>query len=191
MEHSPLGSILGSLLAVLGLVLANAFFVSAEFALVGARRTRLGEMAKAGDRKAMVAQRVLQSLARYISATQLGITICSLGLGRIGEPAMADLILRVFKGLPPTIGPVDTRALASVIAFAVIAYTLLIVGELVPKALALLYPEILASWLAPPLVAFAWVMAPPIRFLNWTANLLLRLIRIKPPASHERLHSPE
>ena len=191
MEHSPLGSILGSLLAVLGLVLANAFFVSAEFALVGTRRTRLGEMAKAGDRKAMVAQRVLQSLARYISATQLGITICSLGLGRIGEPAMADLILRVFKGLPPTIGPVDTRALASVIAFAVIAYTLLIVGELVPKALALLYPEILASWLAPPLVAFAWVMAPPIRFLNWTANLLLRLIRIKPPASHERLHSPE
>ena len=191
MEHSPLGSILGGLLAVLGLVLANAFIVSAEFALVGARRTRLGEMAKAGDRKAMVAQRVLQSLARYISATQLGITICSLGLGRIGEPAMADLILRVFKGLPPTIGPVDTRALASVIAFAVIAYTLLIVGELVPKALALLYPEILASWLAPPLVAFAWVMAPPIRFLNWTANLLLRLIRIKPPASHERLHSPE
>ena len=179
------------LAAVIALIGANAFFVAAEFALVGARKTRLDEMAGDGDRKAMLAGRVHQSLGRYISATQLGITLCSLGLGAVGEPALSRLILKAFQGLPAQIGPVQTGTVATVISFGVITYTLLILGELTPKALALRYPELLATWLAAPLIAFAWVMAGPIRILNNTSNGLLRLMGIKTSASHERLHSPE
>ena len=92
------------LAAVVVLVLANAFFVAAEFALVGARRTRLDEMARAGDGKARLARRAVQSLDRYISATQLGITLASLGLGWIGEPALAGLIEGGFSWLPGRAG---------------------------------------------------------------------------------------
>ena len=179
------------LAAVIALIGANAFFVAAEFALVGARRTRLDAMARDGDRKAMLASRVHQSLGRYISATQLGITLCSLGLGAVGEPAISRVFLRAFQSAPATIGPVDTRTIATVFSFTVITYTLLILGELMPKALALRYPELLASWLAGPLIAFAWVTAFPIRILNNTSNGLLGLMGIKTAGSHERLHSPE
>jgi CBS domain containing-hemolysin-like protein len=92
MEPVESPSILLALGAVVVLVLANAFFVAAEFALVGARKTRLDEMARAGDGKARLARRAVQSLDRFISATQLGITLASLGLGWIGEPALASLI---------------------------------------------------------------------------------------------------
>ena len=92
MEPAESPPIVVGLAAVVVLVLANAFFVAAEFALVGARRTRLDELARAGDRKARLARRAVQSLDRYISATQLGITLASLGLGWIGEPALAGLI---------------------------------------------------------------------------------------------------
>jgi len=91
MQSQPIPTALG-VTAVMALVLANAFFVAAEFALVGARKTRLDELAKAGDRKARLARRAIQSLDRYISATQLGITLASLGLGWVGEPALARLI---------------------------------------------------------------------------------------------------
>jgi CBS domain containing-hemolysin-like protein len=191
MEPPQAGSIAIGLAAVLGLVLANAFFVAAEFALVGARRTRLQEMARAGDRKARRADRVIQSLERYISATQLGITVAGLGLGWIGEPALARLILRGFAWLPPALGPIQTATLASIVAFVLITYTLIIVGELIPKALALRYPELLASWFAGPLLVFAWAMAAPIRVLNGTAGVLLRSMGIRSAATQERLHSPE
>src|ERR687892_29954 len=109
--------ILLGLSAVVILVLANAFFVAAEFALVGARRTRLDEMARAGDGKARLARRAVQSLDRYISATQLGITLASLGLGWIGEPALAHLIEGGFAWLPGLLAGVATHTVASVIAF--------------------------------------------------------------------------
>jgi CBS domain containing-hemolysin-like protein len=191
METSQVGSIGFKLVAVVVLVLVNAFFVAAEFALVGARRTRLDQMAAAGDRKARLARRAVQSLDRYISATQLGITLASLGLGWIGEPALARLIEGGFGWLPGPLAAVATHTVASVIAFSIITVLHIIVGELVPKALALLYPETVSSWVAAPLIGFAWVMAAPIAVLNGTANRLLRLFRIDPPGEHERLHSPE
>jgi CBS domain containing-hemolysin-like protein len=172
-------------------VLANAFFVAAEFALVGARRTRLDEMARGGDGKARLARRAVQSLDRYISATQLGITLASLGLGWIGEPALAGLIEGGFSWLPTTFAVIATHGVASVIAFSIITILHIILGELVPKALALLYPEVVSSWVAAPLIGFAWIMAWPIALLNGTANRLLRVMRISPPGEHERLHSPE
>jgi CBS domain containing-hemolysin-like protein len=179
------------LTAVVVLVLLNAFFVAAEFALVGARRTRLEEMAQRGDRKAALAQRAIKSLDRYISATQLGITLASLGLGWIGEPALAGLIQRGLGWLPGNLTLVASHGLAIAIAFTIITGLHIILGELVPKALALLYPERVSTWVAAPLMGFAWVMALPIAVLNGTANRLLRLIRISPPGEHERLHSPE
>jgi magnesium and cobalt exporter, CNNM family len=191
MEPAESPSILLGLSAVVVLVLANAFFVSAEFALVGARRTRLDEMARTGDGKARLARRAVQSLDRYISATQLGITLASLGLGWIGEPALASLIRGAFRWLPAVVEAVATHATASIIAFTIITVLHIILGELVPKALALLYPEQVSRWVAAPLMGFAWVMGFPIAILNGSSNRLLRLMRINPPGETERLHSPE
>ena len=191
MEQAESPPILLGLVAVVVLVLANAFFVAAEFALVGARRTRLDEMARAGDRKARLARRAVQSLDRYISATQLGITLASLGLGWIGEPALAGLIESGFRWLPSALAVIATHAVASAIAFIIITILHIILGELVPKAVALLYPEQVSRWVTAPLMGFAWIMAGPIAVLNGTANRLLKLIRIDPPGETERLHSPE
>lgn len=186
----PTSTVVG-LIAVVVLVAANAFFVAAEFALVGARRTRLDEMARAGDGKARLASQAIQSLDRYISATQLGITLASLGLGWIGEPALAHIIQGVFAWLPAPAGVIATHTVAVVIAFSIITVLHIILGELVPKALALLYPERISAYVAAPLIGFAWVMHWPIALLNGTANRLLRAFGIRPPKDHERLHSPE
>ena len=191
MESAATAPIGLGLASVVVLVLANAFFVAAEFALVGARRTRLDELARAGDGKARLARRAVQSLDRYISATQLGITLASLGLGWIGEPALAGLIGGAFALLPGALAAIATHGVASAIAFIIITVLHIILGELVPKALALLYPETVSSWVAAPLIGFAWVMAWPIALLNGTANRVLRLMGIPPPGEHERLHSPE
>ena len=191
MEPEGTSSILVGLTAVVVLVLANAFFVAAEFALVGARKTRLDELARAGDRKARLARRAVQSLDRYISATQLGITLASLGLGWIGEPALASLVQGAFTWLPSPAAAIATHTTASVVAFIIITFLHIILGELVPKALALLYPEAISSWVAAPLLGFAWLMSFPIALLNGTANRLLRLMHINPPGETERLHSPE
>jgi CBS domain containing-hemolysin-like protein len=179
------------LASVVVLVLANAFFVAAEFALVGARRTRLDELASAGDGKARLARRAVQSLDRYISATQLGITLASLGLGWIGEPSLAGLIRGAFAWLPASMAVVATHGVASAVAFICITILHIILGELVPKALALIHPEEVSRWVAAPLIGFGWLMAWPIALLNGTANRLLRLIGIARPGEHERLHSPE
>jgi CBS domain containing-hemolysin-like protein len=179
------------LASVILLVLLNAFFVAAEFALVGARHTKLEEMAQRGDRKATLAQRAIKSLDRYISATQLGITLASLGLGWIGEPALAGLIQRGLDWLPGTMAVIASHGVAIAIAFTIITALHIVLGELVPKALALLYPERVSGWVVAPLIGFTWVMALPIGVLNGTANRLLRLMGIKPPGEHERLHSPE
>ena len=180
------------LVALLALVLANAFFVAAEFGLVGARKTRLDEMAQGGDRRAALARRLLRSLDRYISATQLGITLCSLAIGWIGEPALAHLIERgLGQVLPLTVGPFSREALGTVLAFGVITFAVILVGELTPKAIALLFPEIVSGWVAGPLLLFGWVMAGPIYFLNHSASRLLKILRIRVPSHYERLHSPE
>jgi CBS domain containing-hemolysin-like protein len=191
MEPSASPSIGFGLLAVIVLVLANAFFVATEFALVSARRTRLEELASTGDRKARLAQRAVQSLARYISATQLGITLASLGLGWIGEPALAGLISGGFSWLPKALAAVATHGVASAIAFVLITVLHITLGELVPKAVALVFPEEVSRWTAGPLIGFAWLMAWPIALLNGTATRLLRLMGISPPGEHERMHSPE
>lgn len=189
MDTTP--SVLLSVVAVFALVLANAYFVAAEFALVSARKTRLEESAREGDRKATLALRVVQSLDRYISATQLGITLASLGLGWVGEPALAHLVEGLFHGLPASLAAFATHGLAVAIAFTIITTLHIVLGELVPKSIALLFPETVSRWLALPLIAFAWLMHYPIALLHNTASLLLRLLRVRSPGTHDRLHSTE
>jgi CBS domain containing-hemolysin-like protein len=191
MESVPPTSVGFGIASVFVLVLANAFFVATEFALVSARRTRLDEMIRNGDRKATLARRAIQSLSRYISATQLGITLTSLGLGWIGEPALARALADLFTWLPPVLEKVATHSVAVVIAFILITSLHIILGELVPKAFALVHPEVVSTWTVPPLMVFAWVMAGPIAVLRSTSNRLLKIFNINPPGEEERLHSPE
>jgi CBS domain containing-hemolysin-like protein len=191
MEPTPGVSTFAGVAAVVVLVLLNAFFVAAEFALVGSRRTRLEEMAQRGDRRATYALRIISNLPRYISTTQVGITLCSLALGWIGEPALAHLLRSAFSGLPQSIGPVSIATIATVVAFTIISFALIIIGEMLPKALALLHPERIGAMVSGPLMACAWVMALPSAVVNRSANRLLRLMGIDPTTERERVHSSE
>lgn len=178
--------------AVLGLVLLNAFFVAAEFAAVGARRSKLAEMAEGGDRLAGLALKVVADLDRYISATQLGITIASLGLGWVGEPVVAaliDALLHQF-GIEASPGAAHTAA-GITVGFMVITFLHVVYGELAPKTIALVMPERMSGWLALPLMLFARLMTPFIALLNGTANASLRLFGIRPMGETQHVHSPE
>lgn len=191
MDEPSSASVLLRLASVIVLVVANAFFVAAEFALVASRRTRLEAMIRRGDTKAKLAHKAVLHLDRYISATQLGITLASLGLGWIGEPAVAGSIEGIFAGLPEPFAVVVTHSVASTAAFAFITFLHIVLGELTPKALALLYPEQTSRWIAGPLMVFTIATNPFIWALNGTANATLRLLRLRPPGEHERVHSPE
>jgi CBS domain containing-hemolysin-like protein len=191
MDEPTLGGIALRLGAVLLLVAANAFFVAAEFALVASRRTRIDAWARRGDRKAAVVKKALLSLDRYISGTQLGITLASLGLGWIGEPVVATTIEALFAGLPEPFDAIATHSVASALAFATITFLHIVLGELAPKALALLHPEQTSRWVAPPLILFTTATNPFIWALNGTANGLLRLFGARPQTERERVHSPE
>ena len=183
-------SVLARLGVVVVLVLANAFFVAAEFALVSSRRTRLEAMIRRGNTKAKLARRAILRIDRSISGTQLGTTLASLGLGWVGEPAIAHTIESLFAGLGP-LAPLATHGVAGVVAFLGITFLCIVLGELTPKALALLYPERMSGWLAGPLIAFTVATNPFIWLLRGSANLVLRLFGQRAPTTLERLHSAE
>ena len=176
---------------VLLLVAANGFFVAAEFSLVGARRTRIEALARAGNRRAKFAQHAIKHLDHYISGTQLGITLSSLALGWLGETTVAGFLIQVFHGLPGPWDAIATHAVAGTIAFAFITFLHIVLGELAPKSVALLFPETTSLWTAAPLIGFSRLFAPFIRLLNGAANLLLRLFGLKAPSEMERVHRPE
>ena len=174
------------------LVLANAFFVAAEFALVGARRSRLEELANKGDGGARAAQHALRSLDRYISATQLGITLASLALGWIGEPAVAAALELMFDlfGAHVSSSIAETGATVA-IGFTIITFLHIVIGELAPKSLALAKPEGVSRWVARPLIGFATITSPAIWVLNGASALMLRLTGMRPMSESERVHSPD
>jgi len=191
-EPLSLSSLGSRLAAVVILVLLNGFFVMAEFALVGARRSKLAAMAEAGDRGARRAQRALADLDRYISGTQLGITLASLALGWIGEPALAVVVDRMLAqfGIDVPPGMAHTAA-GTITAFAIITFLHIVLGELAPKSVALVMPERISGLVALPLMAFSKVMSPFIWVLNGAANWLLRLAGIRPMSEAHHAHSPE
>ena len=191
-EHLSFGAYMWRLVVVILLVLANAFFVAAEFALVGARRSKIDQMANQGDRLAKAAQTALKDLDRYISATQLGITLASLGLGWVGEPALAGLVDQFLGLFGVTPGPLAAHTAAGVItAFIIITFLHIVLGELAPKSIALVKAEGVSRTLAIPLMVFARVMSPAITLLNGTANWLMRRLGIAPQSEAQHVHSPD
>lgn len=177
------------LLAVLALVGANGFFVAAEFALVSADEMRLSGMVERGDRLARAVEGAQHDLNRYLSSCQVGITLASLALGWIGEPAIAETLISLFSGLPSPADWIARHAVAVFIAFTAITYLHVVLGEQAPKAAAILHPEQAARWVIQPLVFFTRVGHPLIWSINASANALLRLFGVRLPSESERVHS--
>jgi CBS domain containing-hemolysin-like protein len=183
-----------ALAAVLLLVLANGFFVATEFSLVAVRRTRVQHLASEGNRRARAVLGRLDHLDAYIAATQLGITISSLALGWIGEPALAHLIEPVIERLPGiSEGRRDalSHTLGFALAFSIITALHIVLGELAPKSLALQRPEQTSLFTAGPIHWFYLAFRPAIAVLNGVGNAVVRLLGIEPAAGHERVQSAE
>jgi CBS domain containing-hemolysin-like protein len=176
------------LILALLFVFLNGFFVAAEFAIVKVRSTQIEDLVQRGSRRAGVARKIVTHLDAYLSATQLGITLASLGLGWIGEPAVAHLLEPIFAwGGVTSSDLIHTLSLS--IAFAIITFLHVVVGELAPKSLAIQKPERTTLWIAFPLQCFYRLSYPIIWILNTTANLMLQSIGIQPAGEHEKAHS--
>lgn len=178
------------LLAALFFLLLNAFFVLSEFAVVKVRFTRLEELASKGVTRAKIAKEAVKDLEAYLSTAQLGITIASIGLGWVGEPAVAHLVTPLFAALGIEATPAATHTASVAIAFSIITAFHVVIGELVPKNMAIRMPEASALWIAAPFKFFHTVFFVPMWVLNESANLVLRLLRIK-QNQEDTIHSDE
>jgi putative hemolysin len=179
------------ILSVLVLVAANGFFVAAEFSLVAVRRSRVAQMVATGRSNARALQRAVSNLDANLAATQLGITISSLALGWIGEPALAHLIEPLLSGWLGSAAIAGSHVIAVTMAFIIITTLHIVLGELAPKSLALQRSEGTALWVVRPLELFRVLLWPAIFILNGLGNLLLRLCGLRPGTAEETLHSPE
>jgi CBS domain containing-hemolysin-like protein len=186
-----LGLDLLGLAAVVLLVLANAFFVAAEYSLVRIRRTRVAELTAQKKPNARWVERALRHLDRSIATTQLGITMAGLALGWIAAPALSGLFEPIV-GLFPQLPQEDlARGLSAALAFAVITGVTVVIGELTPKGIALHDPERTALAVARPLYFVGWIFRPFIAVLTRAGNLVLRLLRLPPASGGEGVHSVE
>jgi len=172
------------------LVGINGIFVAAEFSLVKVRKTRLAELAENGSHKAQIALQVTSKLDAYLSACQLGITLASLGLGWIGEPAVSSLIEPLFAGVAGW-STIYTETIAVAIAFTLISFLHIVLGELVPKSLAIQKAEGISLATAGFLKDVYWVFYPIIWLLNSFANMVLRIWGIEPANEADLAHSEE
>ena len=176
------------ILAAFLLVVLNGFFVAAEFSLVKLRHTQALGLAERIGWRGRILLSVHERLDAYLSACQLGITLASLGLGWIGEPAFASLLQPVFAHFGG-ISAETTHIISFVFAFTVISFLHIVLGELAPKSLAIRRPEHTSSWTATPLYVFYWMMYPAIWILNASANLMLRVFGLGATNAHEHHYS--
>ena len=167
-----------AILVAVVLLSANAFFVGAEFALISARRSQIEPRAQEGSRMARTTLRAMERVSLVMAGAQLGITICSLGLGAVGEPAVAHLLEPVFHHLGVPDGLV--HPISFVIALGIVVYLHVVLGEMVPKNIAIAGPEQAALLLGPPMMGIVTILSPVIRALNAIANATLRLIGVEP-----------
>ncbi|GJD49233.1 hypothetical protein OPKNFCMD_1963 [Methylobacterium crusticola] len=188
-SDNPWGTGLG-LFAIVFLVFANGFFVAAEFALVAVRRSRVQELVAEKRAQASALQRAVDHLDAHLAATQLGITISSLALGWVGEPALAHLIEPLLSWLPGLLGIVGAHAVAVAVSFVIITALHIVLGELAPKSLALQRSERTALAIVGPLRVFLLIFRPAILFLNGLGNGVLRLCGLQPGSGEDSLHSP-
>src|SRR4051812_2511966 len=163
------------LAAVVCLVLANGFFVASEFALVAVRRSRVAELVAEGRINARALQRATQHLDAYLAACQFGITISSLGLGWLGEPALARVIEPLLWWLPGHLAVAGAHTIAVIVAFVIITAMHIVLGELAPKSLALQRSEKTSLAVIRPLGWFLAIFRPAIASLNWLGNRTLLL----------------
>lgn len=174
---------------VLILILLTAFFVASEFAIVKVRRTRIEYLEEQGDPRARMLRHILDHLDGYLSACQLGITVTALGIGWIGEPAFAVLLTSLFGYAG--ISGLLSHTLAAIVAFLIITYLHVVLGELAPKTFAIQKAETIALFIARPLVFFKKMMFPFIWLLNGSANVIARLFGVHPAGGEETAHSEE
>jgi CBS domain containing-hemolysin-like protein len=165
-------------IVIILLVLANAFFVASEFALVSVRQSRIDEMINNGNKRAKTVKRVSERQDDVISATQLGITLASLALGWVGEVALESFLVRL--NLDNIFGPGTTFGVSAVLAFLAITYMHVVLGELAPKSVALQHPEATSMWVARPMEIFTKLTRPAILLFNGTAWFILRFFGVKP-----------
>jgi CBS domain containing-hemolysin-like protein len=172
-------------------VVLNGFFVASEFAIVKVRSSQLEALEAVGDRKARRAIDVTENLDAYLSATQLGITLASLALGWVGEPFLADLVSPILAKLSITSEPL-ARTLTVGIAFGIITFLHIVLGELAPKSIAIAKPVPTTLWVSVPLGFFYQLFRPAIWFLNGSATWVLqKILRIRPLSERELAHSEE
>src|SRR5438132_12283395 len=166
------------LLAVAGLILLNAFFVAAEYGLVTARRTRIVELHHQGNRRARDVLRITSDPPRFIAAMQLGVTLTSLGIGALGEQALADAL-----------GNVLATVFAVLIAYLILTFLHVVIGELVPKGIALGHSEGTALFVSAPVRGFFLALRPLIWFLQGATEVVLRGLGLQPPGAEDEGHS--
>jgi CBS domain containing-hemolysin-like protein len=177
-----------ALLIAIALLLANGFFVAAEFALLASRRSRVEQLVAEGARGAKQALAGISELSLMLAGAQLGITMASLGLGAIAEPAIAH-------GLETLLHPLHLpegllHGISFTIGLSIVVFLHMVIGEMAPKSLAIANPERAALWLAPPFRAFTWVTRPFIRVLNSMANAIVRMFGVEPQEELAAAHAP-
>jgi CBS domain containing-hemolysin-like protein len=190
MEHS-LAATLWRLAGLAALVCANGLFVAAEFSIVTVRKTRVDQLIAEGHRGARSVRRAVTAPDRYIAATQLGITMASLGLGWLAEPALASIFEPALAFLPAHLAVATAHSIAVAIAFAIITAAEIVFGELTPKWIALERPEATALWLVKPLEIFMRAMSPFIRVVHGTAQGVIRMLGFSGADHRAMVHSEE
>ncbi|CAN5425500.1 hemolysin family protein [soil metagenome] len=189
-DHETWAAVLG-LLSIPALILLNALFVAAEFSLVALRKTRIEEMVAKGVRGARSVQHATGTLDRSIAATQLGITLASLGLGWLGEPAFVEILRPLFQLVPFLDSKFALHSAATGLAFLLITFLHVVFGEFVPKSLALHAPDTISLWVAKPLLIFERVARPLISCIRSTGNWILGMMGADPMHGEQALHSVE
>ncbi len=179
------------ILLVIILVLLNGYFVASEFALVAVRKTRIAELARKNNLRAKALHGALKNLDNYISSTQLGITIASLALGWIGEPAIAHVLEPLFSFLPENAAFFTAHTAAVIIAFSIITILHIVIGELVPKSIALQLPEKTSLLVITPLILFTKIFHPLIWVLNGAGQIVLKTMGLHMPSGTQLVHSEE
>jgi CBS domain containing-hemolysin-like protein len=178
-----------SLLLAVVLLALNGFFVAAEFALLASRRSRIEQLAADGDKRAGHALAGLRELTLMLAGAQLGITMCSLGLGAVAEPAVARIIEGAL-GEVFTLSDTASHVISFTIALSIVVFLHMVVGEMAPKSWAIADPERSSLLLARPFRLYTSVFRPVIRFLNWMANGVVRLVGVEPQDERAMAHSP-
>lgn len=189
MSESSLGIIISNWLIVFVLLLVNGFFVAAEFAIVKARRTKIEQLTKDGNVDAKLALRALEDMNYFIAAVQLGITIASIGIGWFGSPTVEKMLEPVLTNLPAGYGHL-AHIITAVVAFFTVTLLHVVLGEQVPKCVALQYPERISLYVAKPMDLFMTIARPFVWLLNVSCNVILKIFKV-PTSSARVVHTLE